>query len=89
MNKEDIITLDDNKEYLILDIIDYLNKKYLYCVLVDEDDIPTQEYKYVEVINENNETYIEEVNDEKILENLVNLVTINYLNDSTNEEQAA
>ena len=71
------------------DIIDYLNKKYLYCVLVDEDDIPTQEYKYVEVINENNETYIEEVNDEKILENLVNLVTINYLNDSTNEEQAA
>ena len=87
MNKEDVITLSDNKEYLILDIIEVDNKKYLYCVEIGQNEIPTNEYIYAEVTMEDGETFVEEVTDPKRLEAIVSLFTINYLNES--EEQAA
>lgn len=91
MKKEDVITLDDNKEYLILDIVELLGKKYLYTVEIDKEDMPTTNYKYYEVSEDSEGISVEEVEDEKVLETILNLFTINYLNDSieTNDEQAA
>lgn len=91
MNRKDIITLDDNKEYLILDIAEFNNSKYLYTVELESEDMPTTNYKYLEVISEEDGDYVEEVEDKETLEAIASLFTISYLSDSidTNEEQAA
>lgn len=91
MKKEDVITLDDNKEYVILDIANLADKKYLYTVEIDKEDMPTTNYKFLELFEDSDGMSVEEVEDEKVLEALINLFTISYLNDSieTNEEQAA
>ncbi len=90
MNKEDIITLENNQEYLILDIITFNNNKYLYCVGIDKEEMPTNEYKYLKATtSENNELFIEEVTNTSELETIITIFTTNYLNDSINAEQAA
>ena len=89
MNKEDVLTLENNQEYVILDIVEYNGEKYLYVVGIDENELPTEEYKYLHSTQMNNELYIEEVTDSKLLELLTTMFTTNYLNESVNEEQAA
>lgn len=86
-----IITLDDNKDYLILEMTKLDSKEYLYVVEVDKDDMPTTSYHYLELIHESDGDEIEEVEDKKVIESLTNLFTIKYLNDSIdkNGEQAA
>lgn len=79
MNIEDIITLDDNKEYLILDIIELNKERFLYCVEIDEEEMPKQEYKYLKEIIENGEVYTEEVKDKDLLEALIALVLADNL----------
>ena len=89
MNKEDILTLDNNQEYMILDIITFNNNKYVYCVGIDKEEMPTNEYKYLKVSEDNADIYVEEVKDSKELEAIIALFTTNYLNDSINDEQDA
>lgn len=91
MNKEDVIKLEDNKEYLILDTASYDDTKYLMAVELDHEELPTNNYKYFEVIEEDDGDAVEEVEDQNILDVIISLFTISYLNDSidTNEEQAA
>lgn len=87
MNIDDIITFEDNKEYLILDIVEYNDNRYLYCVGIDKEELPTEEYIYLKGIEENGEFYTEEVEDEDTLKTIVTMFTNNYLNDSINDEQ--
>jgi len=87
MNIEDIITLEDNKDYMILDIIDFNKDKYIYFVGIDKDDNPTSEYIYLKVVEENGGYYTEEVQDDNVLKAIVTIFTNNYLNDSINDEQ--
>lgn len=61
MNKEDIITVNANEEYMILDTLELNNSKYLFCVQVDKNDMPTKEYRYFKGIKENEECFIEEI----------------------------
>ena len=79
MNIEDIITLEDNKEYLILDIIELNKERFLYCVEIDEEEMPKQEYKYLKEIIENGEVFTEEVKDKDLLEALTALVLADNL----------
>ena len=89
MNKGVILTLDNNKDYLILDIVTFNNNKYVYCVGIDKGEMPTNEYIYLKVIEDNADLYVAEVNDKKELEAIIALFTTNYLNESTNVEQDA
>ncbi len=89
MDVNDVITFGDNKEYLILDITDFSNNKYIYTVRIDEEEIPTDEYKYFKVFLDNEEVSVEEVKDETLLKVLVSLFTNNYLNESKDNEQVA
>ena len=86
MNKEDIITLEDNVEYMVLDTTEFNHNKYLYCVEIDENEMPKEEYKYLKEINENGELFTEDVEDENVIEALTAMFSLNYLND-TDEEQ--
>ena len=87
MEKEDIITLEDNTEHMVLDIALFNQEKYLYCVRIDEEEMPTNEYKYLKEMNENGELFIEEVEEEGIIEVLSSLFAADYLNSVTDEEQ--
>ena len=87
MNKEDIITLDDNVEYMVLDPALFNHDKYLYCVAIDEEEMPKSEYKYFKEINEDGNLFTEEVEDENIIEAISAMFALNVLNDITDEEQ--
>lgn len=89
MNKEDIITISEDEEYMILDTLELNKGKYLYCVRVDKNDMPTKEYRYLKGIEENNEHYVEEILDEDILAAVIAAFTAKYLKESKDEEQAA
>lgn len=87
MNKEDIITLEDNVEYMVLDTTEFNHDKYLYCVEIDKDEMPKQEYKYFKEVNENGELFTEDVVDENIIQALTAMFSLNCLNNMKDEEQ--
>lgn len=91
MNIEDIITLDDNKDYLILEKVELSGREYLYTVEVDKNDKPTTDYHFLELVHEADGDAVGEVLDKNIIEALTSLITVKYMNDSINTdgEQAA
>lgn len=89
MNKEDIITVNANEEYMILDTLELNNSKYLFCVQVDKNDMPTKEYRYFKGIEENNECFVEEILDNDILATIITAFSSKHLSDKSNEDQAA
>lgn len=80
MNKKDIITFN-NDEYIILDTTILDDDKYLYCVGIDEDEMPTYEYIYLKATEENNEYYVESIKDDEILNELIDIFTEQNLED--------
>ncbi len=87
MNKEDIITLEDNLEYMVLDTVELNQDKYLYCVSIDQEEMPTNEYKYFKEINENGNLFTAEVEDQNIIEAITALLATDYLDSVTDDEQ--
>lgn len=87
MNKEEILTLEDNVEYMVLDTAEFNHDKYLYCVEIDEEEMPKDTYKYFKEVKEDGILYTEEVEDENIIEALTSIFTINVIDNVTNEEQ--
>jgi DUF1365 family protein len=59
IEKDEIITLEDNKEYYVVDTVE-LDEKYLY--LINKDD--KNDIILVKEVKENDESFIEEIEDE-------------------------
>ena len=74
--RNEVIELDDQKKYIILDIT-LLNSKVFYQIR--EVDSQTNnvlgEAKYITVINENSDLYVEEVHEEEKLSKLKTIFT--------------
>jgi len=87
MKKEDVIVLEDNKEYVILDVANINNEEYIYCVGLDSDEMPTENYAFLKSIKENDENYLEEITDEKILTSVISVFTARHLEETTDDEQ--
>ena len=87
MNIDDIITLEDNVEYMVLDIVELNHERYLYCVEIDSEEMPKQEYKYFKEVNENGTLYTEEVEKQDIIEAITALFAASTLESVTDEEQ--
>lgn len=87
MSVEDIITLDDGKEFMVLDIVDHEGEKYLYSVEVDEEENPKTNFKILHLIIENNEEFIEIVNDKNVINKILPIVTANFLNSKDDEQE--
>ena len=69
----DIITLENGEEYVVVKILNRLNKKYFLLAWVDEEENPDLEnIKIVEEIIKDNKTTVEEVDDEELLKQLSN-----------------
>lgn len=67
----DIITLDDNTEYTIMQMIMYKNRKYYLIAPIDKEEEPDLEnIKIVEEIKESGQILIQEETDEEYIKEL-------------------
>ena len=81
MKEQDVITLDDGKEYLLLDELQYENKKYFFAVEIDEKGV-TQEDKggiFLKATKENGEEYVETIDSPTLLEKLYTIDKVSYI----------
>ena len=46
-----IVTLENHKEYLLLEELNYANRRFVYAVGVNPDETPTNEYIIFEALN--------------------------------------
>lgn len=58
--KDQILTLENNFEYLVVDTVNYNNNQYLYLSRMDED-----KFNIVKVINDNGIIGLGKLNDEE------------------------
>ena len=72
MQTGDILTLDYNEKYLLLNKVNSNNKNYFLAVGVtqDEKDIDMDDITFFEEILENNEVFVQEVYNEELLDTL-------------------
>ena len=66
-----IVTLDDNKEYLILEEQVKDNVRYLYAVRVLIDDTLTDEFLVFQAIKDDKSEYLLPVKDKKLYDELI------------------
>lgn len=71
MKIDDIISLENGKDYglLLESVID--DVKYFLAVLVDKEEKPLDEYIVLEEVVEDDETYVQKINDPLILNQLM------------------
>lgn len=76
MKVNNIILLEDNQKYLLLDETIYEDKKYFYAVKVTDDTLqPTEKYKFLEQKQDIENVYVSEVKDEEIISALLVIFT--------------
>lgn len=81
MEKDTLITLDDNTEYALLDETILDNKKYFFAIKVDNiTKEPTDEYEIFIEEKDNNDIYMDIITNETLKESLMVEFTNNYMN---------
>lgn len=73
MNIDSVITLENGVNCLLLEKVVYDNKNYFLSVVLDEEEEPSDEYVIFNEIIEDNEAYVEKVEDTELIAKLVNL----------------
>ncbi len=66
-----IVTLENNQEYLILESLVKDNKKYVYCAGVLPDETPTEESLIFEALINGSDEYLKPVNDKDLYDDLI------------------
>ncbi len=78
MEKDTIITLEDNEKYILLDEVKVEGVKYFLALQLTEDEQPTKNYEIFEEEVENGESYMIIVEDKNLKESLMVNFTLNY-----------
>ena len=78
MNVDDVIQLEDNNNYGLLLKADLDECNYFLAVKLNEKEEPTNEYKVLKEINDDAETYVQEINDPLILSQLLEEYSMQY-----------
>ena len=77
MNVNEVITLDNDANYLILDIIEYNDIKYLYSVgLYDNGDLDYTDFVFFKETSDQEGFMVEPVLDDQIVKQLLLLVIV-------------
>lgn len=80
MKKDTIITLDDNTTYALLDETEIDNKKYFFAIKLDnKTKNPTNEHEIFEEEIEDNETYMNILEDDEFKQTIFLEFTNNYM----------
>jgi hypothetical protein len=72
MKIDTVITLANNKNYLLLLEDDFMDEDYFLAVLLDENNEPTKTYAVLKEIKKQGEVYIQKVTNPEILSQLLN-----------------
>ena len=80
MIPSDVITLDDDREYLLVEEYEYEDNKYFLAIgLLADGNLNSKDYKFFLHTNENDEDYVEEVQDENMLKTLTGMLGIDVI----------
>ena len=73
MVKDKVIQMEDDKNYYVLEEVEYLNRKFLLSLEcdLDKDTINEEDYLVMELVLENNDLVIKRVLDENITKTVV------------------
>jgi len=78
MEKDTIITLEDNEKFVLLDKVELENANYFLALKLNEDEQPTKEYEIFEEEIEDGDSYMTIVEDPTLKEALMVNFTLNY-----------
>lgn len=65
-----VVTLENGKEFLLLEEVNFSDKRFVYAVRVLPDDTPTNEYIIFEALKVNDEEYLKDINDKATYDQL-------------------
>lgn len=89
MKINDIISLEGNERYIILEKLYYDQDSYLFAVKLNENNEYTiEEFKFFHEVNEQNDIYVEEVLDKNINIKLTSSLGLKYIKDINVEQDA-
>lgn len=78
MKVDNVILLEDNKKYLLLDETELDNKKYFYAVEVTDDKLePTDNFAFLEEKIANQKVYVSQVQNQDLITSLLIIFTNN------------
>lgn len=80
MEKENIIVLDDDSKYMLLDEIKIEESKFFFAVKLNKNDEPTTQYEVFKEVVEEGEIYIDILDDSNYKQALLIDFTNNYMN---------
>lgn len=79
MRIDNVITLSNGTNYLLLDELKYKNGKYFFCIEVDKSKkLPLVNYSFIKEVNKDSRLYACLVNDKKVTSKLYDLLVKNY-----------
>ena len=78
MRVDSVITLNNDVNCLLLDKVTYEKNNYFMAVVLNEEEEPSDEYVIFKEIIENDSKYVEKVEDENILMELLKLFTKSF-----------
>ena len=68
---DSVITLENDVNCLLLEIVTHNNDNYFLSVVLDEEEEPSDEYVIFKEINEDGQGFVEKVGDGELLAELV------------------
>mgnify|MGYP004612500235 CR=1 FL=1 len=77
MTVDSVITLENDVNCLLLEKVNYENDNYFLAVVLTIDEEPSNNYVIFKEIIEDNENYVEKVEDVSLLRTLLGLFTVN------------
>lgn len=78
MDKDTIITLEDNEKFVLLDKVELENANYFLALKLTDDEQPTKDYEIFEEEVEDGESYMTIVEDQTLKDALMVNFTLNY-----------
>lgn len=78
MEKDTIITLEDNEKFVLLDKVETEDANFFLALKLTADEEPTKEYEIFEEEVEDGESYMSIVDDPTLKEALMVNFTLNY-----------
>lgn len=83
MKVDTIITLDNDKDFALLERLELDGSVYFYAAGVTGEEEATGEYLFLEEIKKDEKTFIKKVTDKELLEKLYTIVTKEYYEAAT------
>lgn len=76
---DNIVELENNKKYVLLDNKVLDNTNYYFGLRLDDKEEPTNNYLFFEETKDGEDIYLAPVEEEKIKKLLITAFTVNYL----------